>query len=93
MILAVILTIPGGDEFVDMITDATQRQAGIPAGYITGASGLSFVLLLKCTLFRYSRRLRDFLLYSEGDIRLTIPLNHTLAMLRDVPSKPPWELW
>ncbi|EYB92054.1 hypothetical protein Y032_0198g1610 [Ancylostoma ceylanicum] len=68
----------GGDEFVDMVTDATQRQAGIPAGYITGASG---------------RRLRDFLLYSEGDIRLTIPLNHTLAMLRDVPSKPPWELW
>ncbi|KAK6747037.1 hypothetical protein RB195_000340 [Necator americanus] len=68
----------GGDEFVDMITDATQRQAGIPAGYITGASG---------------RRLRDFLLYSEGGIRLTIPLNHTLAMLREVPSKPPWELW
>ncbi|KHJ97704.1 hypothetical protein OESDEN_02313 [Oesophagostomum dentatum] len=64
----------GGDDFVDMITDASQRRAGIPAGYITGASG-------------------DFLLYSDGDIRLTIPLNHTLAMLRDIPSKPPWELW
>ncbi|CAJ0602517.1 unnamed protein product [Cylicocyclus nassatus] len=68
----------GTDEFVDMVTDSTERRAGIPAGYITGASG---------------RRIRDFLLYSDGDIRLTIPLNHTLHMLRDIPSKPPWELW
>ncbi|VDL82202.1 unnamed protein product [Nippostrongylus brasiliensis] len=68
----------GGDEYVDMITDSTERKAGIPAGYITGASG---------------RRLRDFLLYSDVPIRMTIPLNHTLAMLRDVPNKPPWELW
>uniref|UniRef100_A0A1I7WY09 G_PROTEIN_RECEP_F1_2 domain-containing protein n=1 Tax=Heterorhabditis bacteriophora TaxID=37862 RepID=A0A1I7WY09_HETBA len=44
-------------------------------------------LLLRC------RRLRDHLLYSEGEIQVTIPLNHTLTMLRDIPSKPPWELW
>lgn len=68
----------GGDEYVDMVTDGSERQAGIPAGYVTGASG---------------RRFRDYLLYSDVPIRMTIPLNHTLAMLRDVPNKPPWELW
>ncbi|XGW29099.1 hypothetical protein V3C99_008696, partial [Haemonchus contortus] len=68
----------GSDEFVDMVTDSTERQAGIPAGYITGASG---------------RRIRDFLLYSDGAIQMTIPLNHTLALVREIPNKPPWELW
>uniref|UniRef100_A0A183FG86 PA domain-containing protein n=1 Tax=Heligmosomoides polygyrus TaxID=6339 RepID=A0A183FG86_HELPZ len=29
----------GGDEYVDMVTDGSERQAGIPAGYVTGASG------------------------------------------------------
>ncbi|CAJ0956458.1 unnamed protein product, partial [Mesorhabditis belari] len=71
----------GGDEVVDMITDNTNRRADIPAAYLSGASG---------------RRLRDFLLYggqNGGYVLVTIPLNHTNTLLRDVPSKPPWELW
>ncbi|PAV85313.1 hypothetical protein WR25_13103 [Diploscapter pachys] len=70
----------GSDEFVDMITDTTQRRAGIPAAYITGASG---------------RRIRDYLLYSDMSTKvlMTIPLNHSTTSLRNIPSKPPWELW
>ncbi|KAI1724889.1 PA domain-containing protein [Ditylenchus destructor] len=69
----------GSDDFIDMITDDTDRKANIPAAYLPGVSG---------------KRIREYFIYEEPMIWIQIPLNYTTKALRDVDiSKPPWELW
>ncbi|CAI4232165.1 unnamed protein product [Auanema sp. JU1783] len=68
----------GYDDYVEMISDGSEPKAGIPAAYIVGASG---------------RRIREYLFYNNDFVELTIPINHSLTMIHDIHSKPPWELW
>ncbi|KAH7721581.1 protease-associated domain-containing protein [Aphelenchoides avenae] len=68
----------GSDEFIDMIADETKRRAEIPVAYLPGNSG---------------KHIREYLLYEKPLLWIRIPLNYTTKLLRDVPSKPPWELW
>uniref|UniRef100_A0A914IBP1 PA domain-containing protein n=1 Tax=Globodera rostochiensis TaxID=31243 RepID=A0A914IBP1_GLORO len=69
----------GGDDFIDMVTDDSQRRGDIPAAWLPGVSG---------------RRLREYLVYEKPELWIQIPLNYTNRSLRDTfANKPPWELW
>jgi len=77
----VIITdsINGSEEFIDMITDGTQRRGQIPAAFLPGVNG---------------KHLREYLLYEKPILWIHIPLNYTLRNLRESDaSKPPWEVW
>ncbi|CAK5075588.1 unnamed protein product [Meloidogyne enterolobii] len=66
----------GSDDFIDMVSDDTNRKANISCAWLPGNSG---------------RRIRQYLLYTNPSINIDIPLNYTNKPLRDTySSKPHW---
>uniref|UniRef100_A0A1I8BET5 PA domain-containing protein n=1 Tax=Meloidogyne hapla TaxID=6305 RepID=A0A1I8BET5_MELHA len=66
----------GSDDFIDMVSDETNRKANISCAWLPGNSG---------------RRIRQYLMYTNPSISIDIPLNYTNKPLRDTYSmKPHW---
>ncbi|VDM39692.1 unnamed protein product [Toxocara canis] len=68
----------GTDDWIDMISDGSAQKSNIPVAYLPGVSG---------------RRIREYLMYGDERITITIPLNYSTVLLNNIPRKPPWELW
>ncbi|VDD91518.1 unnamed protein product [Enterobius vermicularis] len=65
-------------KWIDMVGDGSDKKSDIPVAFLPGASG---------------KRIRDYLMYGGGEVRITIPLNLSKFDVRTYQAKPPWELW